>query len=160
MERPKPKIEDIIKLEEKLSNDVYGEVHRLFKTDEQFYELDFAELLNLPEEIEDTSTILPTGRDMVDAAVDHTDINNARVYTSRKGMKKIDDEAAEMFRKFCLGLIYRTNTESPISPWRVAAKHFWLYGVNWYKTLWDADMWPSKPSKKMGRMMMNTEKEL
>ena len=72
------------------------------------------------------------------------------VDVTRQGMAKIDKEIAEMMRKYYLGLIYRTNTESPISPWRVAAKHYWLHGVCWFKTLWDADRWPDKPTQDEG----------
>lgn len=152
----KPSVDEIIALEKKLREDVYGEAHNEFRDDEKYYELDFNELLGLPTEVSGDGTVLPTARDLVDTAVDHTDISNARVFANKKSLitkpesTKTEDESAEMMRKFGLGLIYRTNTESPISPWRVGAKHFWAYGVCWFKDVWDADMWPDKPSQKKG----------
>lgn len=146
----KPKVEDIIKLKDTLYDEVYPEVRENFKEDEKFYELDFLNMLGLPKEVASDGVVLPTARDIIDTAVDHTDISNVRVDVTRQGMAKIDKEIAEMMRKYYLGLIYRTNTESPISPWRVAAKHYWLHGVCWFKTLWDADRWPDKPTQDEG----------
>jgi len=118
--------------------------------DEQYYELNFKELLGLPKEFENEGIVLPTARDMVDTFVDHIDISNARVFANRKGTSNISAEEAEMMRKFYLGLIHRTNVESDISPWRVLAKHYALHGLGVCKTIYDADRWPSKPDQKRG----------
>lgn len=141
----KPKVKDIIAIEEELRTRVYSEVHKQFEEDEKFYELEFKSSLGLPQEVSGDGTVLPTARDLVDTAVDHTDIANMRVHVSKKAIKKGDEVADEMMRKFYLGVAYRTNVESPISPWRVAAKHYWNLGVGVLKTLWDADKWPDKP---------------
>jgi len=148
MKAYKPDIENIKKLVEKLQKDYYSQVRDKFKLDEKFYELDFLEGLQLPSDVVKEGTILPTARDMVDAFVDHINISNARVLVNKKGITKVADEEAEMMRKFYLGMIYRTNVESPISPWRVAAKHYALHGLTFLKTVWDADRWPDKPIQK------------
>lgn len=148
MKASKPDIESIKKLADKLQKEYYGKVKESFKLDEKFYELDFLDGLQLPADVAAEGTILPTARDMVDSFVDHINISNARVLVNKRGMTATADEEAEMMRKFYLGLIYRTNVESPISPWRVAAKHYALHGVAYFKTVWDADRWPDKPIQK------------
>jgi len=144
----KPKVDDIIELENQLKTEVYREIYNEFREDECFYELDFKNQLSLPKGVAEDGTVLPTARDLVDAAVDHTDIKNIRISVNKKGLFKISDEEHEMMRKFYTGIAYMTNVESPISPWRVAAKHYWTYGVSWLKTVWDADRWPDKPLRK------------
>ncbi len=150
MKLGKPEPGDVIEMAEALEFTPFGNVRTAFETDEQYYELDFLGQLELPDEFQSEGIVLPTARDMVDAAVDHTDISNVRVYVNRHGMTNIDQKAAEVFRKFCLGVLYRNNTESTISPFRVGAKHFWLHGVTHIKTIWDADKWPDKPIQKNG----------
>lgn len=150
MPRDKPSIEDIKKLDEKLRTEIYGEVHKSFDEDESYYELNFKDQLQLPSEFAEDGIVLPTARDMVDSAVDHTDISNLRVYVNRKQITIKSKEESEMERKFYLGLNYRTNTGSPISPGRIAAKHYWLHGVTFIKDVWDADRWPDKPIQKKG----------
>lgn len=144
----KPEVGDILELDKQLESDIYGGVSKLFKQDQQYYELDFLGQLGLPEEFKNDGIVLPTARDIVDVATDHTDITNAKIWVNKKGITNIADEEAEMLRKFYLGVIYRTNTEATISPWRVGAKHYWLHGVTFFKTVWDADRWPNKPIQK------------
>jgi hypothetical protein len=146
----KPTIEEITELEEKLNTQVYGELFNRFEEDQRFYELDFANDLKLPAQFKGDGIILPSARDFVDVFVDHIDISNARVYVNRKGAFKISDEEAEMMRKFYLGLIHRTNVESDISPWRVAAKHYATHGLAVMKTVWDRDRRPGAPIQKTG----------
>mgnify|MGYP001577786482 CR=1 FL=1 len=150
MRGDKPSIKDILKLDEKLRSDIYNQVHLKFDEDEKYYELNFAGELELPTELADDATVLPTARDMVDSAVDHTDTSNLRINVNKKGLTQKSAEEAEMEREFYLGLNYRTNTETSISPMRVAKKHYWLHGVTFIKTLWDADRWPDKPIQKEG----------
>ena len=148
MSKWKPQVGDIIDIANDLRTNVYGGVFGKFASDERYYELDFASELGLPDEFKAEGVVLPTARDIVDAAVDHTDISNARVIVNKKGISDVSAASAEMMRKFYLGVINRTNVESPISPWRTAAKHFWLHGVTYMKTVWDADRWPDKPNQK------------
>ena len=118
--------------------------------DEKFYELAFKENLHVGDDFLADRVIVSTARDVVDAAINHTDIMNARVFVNKHGTTDIAKEAAEMQRKLALGLIHRTNVESSIAPGRVGAKHFWLYGLAVYKTVWDADRWIDKPEQKEG----------
>lgn len=149
MKKGKPSFEEI-------KDDLYPKCKKLygeklfpkFEEDQKYYELDFQSELNLPVEFADEGIVLPTARDFVDVFVDHIDIANARVFVNRKGTSNISLEDAEMMRKFYLGLIHRTNVESDISPWRVAAKHYALHGLTILKTVWDADRWPDKPAQK------------
>lgn len=145
MRKGKITVDEIIALEKKLETEIYGELFNKWEQDEKYYELDFQAELNLPKEFAHEGIVLPTARDMVDTFVDHIDISNARVFVNRKGTSGISIEEAEMMRKFYLGLIHRTNVESDISPWRVAAKHYALHGLGVFKTVWDADRWPDKP---------------
>jgi len=156
----KPEIGDIIKIASQLENDVYGVIRNEFATDEKVYELEFLEHLGLPKEFENDGIVLPVARDIVDVATDHTDISNARVWVNKKGITNADTEAEEMLRKLALGIIYRTNTESAISPWRVAAKHYWLHGVAFMKDVWAADMWPNKPIQKINEKDITYEARL
>jgi hypothetical protein len=126
----------------------YDKLHtESFANDEKLYELDFKDELRMPKEFAADGIVLPTARDMADTFVDHIDIQNARVFVNKQGTSRMDAEASEMMRKFYLGLIYRTNTECDISPWRVAAKHYALHGLGTFKTVWDADRWADKPER-------------
>ncbi len=134
----------------KACEDIYQPVREQFEEDDKFYELDFKSLLNMPDEFIDEGVVLPTCRDMVNASVDHTDVANARVFVNRKGTSNLSEEEVNMMRKFYLGLINRTNVEATLSPWRTAAKHYWLHGLGVFKTVWDADRWVDKPEQKTG----------
>lgn len=141
---PKPTIEEIIAKRERL-RELYSGIRSLWEKEEQFYEGDFKDLLYLPEERKNSAIILPTHRDMVDTFVDHIDISNARIYTDKQtgGGKLNQDE-----ERFYYGAIYANTVGTPIAPQRVSAKHFSLHGLSLVKTMWYADMWPSKPIQK------------
>ena len=150
MKKGKPTVEDIKEQVEKCTTH-YSGVHRLFKdVDEKFYNLEFKELLNIPVEFGADAIVTPTSRDVVDTAVNHTDIHNARVFVNKKGTSNRSEESSEMLKKLGLGIIHRTNVESQIAPGHVGAKHFWLHGLAVFKTIWDADRWPDKPAQKEG----------
>jgi len=114
------------------------------------YELNFKNLLNMPDEYKDQGIVLPTARDYTDSCVDHTNVYNARVFVNKKGTSALSEKQQEKLRKICTGLLYRTNVEATISPWRVASKHFWVYGLGAVKTVWDADLFPEYPKQKNG----------
>ena len=147
----KPSVADILELYDEVKR-IYDEsgIYTLFDDDDKYYELDFSNLLNLPEEFKKDSIVLPTARDIVDTCVDHTDIFNARVYINRKGTDNSSKEEQNLMRKFGLGVLYRNNIESSIAPVRVGAKHYWLYGLCILKTVWDADRYVDKPEKDDG----------
>jgi hypothetical protein len=144
MKESKPSVDEILEITKDLETH-YSEVQKNFKSDETFYDLDFKSRLELPKQFQSEGLVLPTARDMVDAFVDHINIDNARVFVNRKGDSQKAMEEAEMLRKFFLGLIHRTNVESTISPWRVAAKHYALYGVTVFEDVYDADRWIDAP---------------
>ncbi len=147
----KPTVAAILELYDK-SKDIYVKsgLYESFQEDTRFYELNFLPDLNIPAEFKKDATVLPTGRDRLDALVDHTDISHARIFSNKKGESNASKESSEMLRKFALGLIHRTNVESDISPLRVSAKHYWLHGITWVKTVWDADNWIDRPFQKEG----------
>ncbi len=128
----------------------YGELGDIFDKDDDWYELQFKNLLNLPLKFKAEGIVLPTARDVVDTFVDNIDISNARVFVNRKGTSQKSADEVEMLRKFYLGLIHRTNVESEISPWRVVAKHYAMHGLGVFKDVWDADRWPDKPAQQKG----------
>lgn len=145
----KPTVDEIKELYETCKK-YYGPIHSLFDQDDKFYELDIKDMLGLPLEFAAEGIVLPTARDIVDTCVDHTDVHNARIFVNRKGTSMTSEEETEMMRKFYLGLIARVEQESTISPWRVGAKHYWLHGATYFKTVWDADRSPDKPEQKAG----------
>jgi len=147
MRKGKPDVAEIIALTEKCAG-IYGDVYTNFENDEKFYELDFKEQLNIPEEYAAEGIVLPTARDVVDTFVDHIDISHARVNANEKSIHNVSKEEAELLRKFYTGLIHRTNVESDISPWRSGAKHYAVHGLTVLKSVWDADLWPDKPLRK------------
>ncbi|GAF77080.1 unnamed protein product, partial [marine sediment metagenome] len=73
MRKGKPSVEDI-KAEFEKCKKIYGEVRELWKQDEEFYELAFKGRMNIPKEFENDRTVVSTARDVVDAAINHTDI--------------------------------------------------------------------------------------
>ena len=119
-----------------------------FDEDERFYELDLIPDLNLPAEFPDAGVVLPTARDLVDTAVDHTDISNVRIWVNKRGEAQKSEEEMNLLRKFGLGVLYRNNVEASISPIRVGAKHYWLHGLAIIKDVWDADRYAGKPERK------------
>ena len=144
----KPTIEEIKDDLLPKCEEFYNELHnKAFANDEKFYELDFKDLLEIPVEFANEGIVLPTGRDMIDTFVNHIDISNARVTVNRRGTSQAAYEIVEMMQKLYLGLIYRTNVESDISPWRVAGKHYALHGLAVFKDVWDADRGIDKPSR-------------
>ena len=148
----KPTVKDIRELKEKFVNSAeFMKLHGALREDEAYFERDFADKLKLPKQFKDEATILPSARDIVLAAVDHTDIYNARVFVpqhpSFKGDSNAAKEYSEMLRKMWLGIISMTNTHADLSPWRTAATHFWELGLTIVNTLYDPHMWPDKPSR-------------
>lgn len=149
----KPTVDEILELyddakKQYSESGIYGQ----FDEDEVFYELDFKNRLLLPEEFKAEGIVLPTARDLVDTAVDHTDIMNPRVWVNKKGTSGKSDEEANLLRKFGLGVLYRNNVEASVSPIRVGAKHYWMHGLAIIKTVWDADRWMDRPERKDGEL--------
>ena len=145
----KPSIEEIKEQVEKCDK-IYGPLWGAYKEDNTFYELNFKDRLNLPREYQADGIVLPTARDVVDVAVNHTDITNARVFVNKKGTSDIAASSANMLRKLGLGILHMINVEAQIAPGHVGAKHFWLHGLAVFKTFWDADRWIDKPLQKEG----------
>src|SRR3972149_4357151 len=147
----KPTSDQVIEIYEatKKQYDESG-IFNQFDEDEKYYELEFDELLNLPEEFKKQAVVLPTARDLVDTCCDNTDIVNVRVWTNRKGESKKSEDEQNLLRKFGLGVLYRNNVEATISPLRVAAKHYWMHGISVIRDVWDADRWIQKPDRLEG----------
>jgi hypothetical protein len=147
----KPTVQDILELfdETKKRYEESG-IYSQWEEDELFYELDFRDRLALPEEFRTEGIILPTARDLVDTSVDNTDLFNIRVWVGKKGESQKSHEEMNLLRKFGLGVLYRNSIESSLSPLRVGGKHYWLYGLAIFKTVWDADRWANRPQRKEG----------
>ncbi len=150
----KPTVSEILEQFE-FSKKYYSKLQSLYEADENFYNLDFKGKLNIPGEFQKDIVILPTARDVVDTGVNHTNINNARVFTNKKGTSEISKKSAEMLRKLGLGIIHGINVESRIAPAHVGAKHYWKHGLAVFKTIWDADRWVDKPMQKDGESNEN-----
>ena len=143
----KPTWKEILEVYDK-SKDKYVKsgLQQAFEKDNKLYELDFLSELNIPAEFKKDATVLHTARDRLDSLVDHTDVSHARIHVNKKRASGPELERMEMLEKFGLGLIHRTNVESDISPLRVSAKHYWLHGVTWIKTVFDRDIWDNDKS--------------
>ena len=138
----KPTWEEILEIYDKSKDKlVKSGLQQAFAEDNRFYELDFKKDLNIPAEFSKDATVLPTARDRLDSLVDHTDISNARITVNKRKETGAELARLEMLEKFGLGLIHRVNVESDISPLRVSAKHYWLHGITWIKTVFDRDIW-------------------
>ncbi len=145
----KPSVTEVLELYKDCKNRYESSgLFSQFDGDEKYYELDFVQDLDLPNEFKNDGTVLPTGRDILDSCVDHTDISNIRVWVDKRGESIKSEEEMNLLRKFGLGVLYRNNVEASISPIRVAAKHYWLYGLGILKTVWDADRWTDRPERK------------
>ena len=93
----------------------YSKLREAYERDEEFYNLDFKDKLRIPSEFKNDRVVLPTARDVVDTGINHTNINNARVFTNKKGTSEIGKKSAEMLRKLGLGIIHGINVESRIA---------------------------------------------
>jgi hypothetical protein len=147
----KPTVEEILELYDKVesyyrSSNIYDE----WDKDEELYHLDFKELLLLPKEFQKEGIVLPTARDMVDACVDQTSVDNLKISVGAMGDSKADRESREMLKKLGYSVVYRNNVEQSISPWQVGDKYYWTYGTTTFKSVWDADRYVDKPEKKDG----------
>ncbi len=131
----------------------YSKLMTCYETDEEFYNLEFKDRLNIPGEFAKDRVVLPTARDVVDTGINHTNIFNARVFTNKKGTSEIGKKSAEMLRKLGLGIIHGINVESRIAPAHVGAKHYWKHGLAVFKTFWDADRWVDKPKNATDEQM-------
>lgn len=138
---------EVLELADAVKDD-FGSLHANMRTAEKYYELAFKELLGLPTEYADQGVVLPTARSNVDTFADYINIDNARVSISRRDETKDGRESAEQLQKFGMGMIYMTNVQGVVSPWRAAAKHYPLYGLCVFKTVFSADRWPDKPERK------------
>lgn len=146
-------VDEVIYLRDKLKED-YKKLHDKFEEDDKFHELDFRELLGVPNDFITDATVLPTGRQLVDFYTDHVDLANARVRVAQKSTDPDDpkaaekaEEAAETEVKFGSGMLYRASVEDDVSQPRIAAKHQGLYGLGCVKTVYDADRWLLKPEQ-------------
>lgn len=149
MKNTKFTVPEILELYEETSKHYQASgLFEQFAKDEKQYELDFAAELALPNEFKNDGIVLPTGRDILDSCVDHTDISNVRVWVNKRGESDKAEEEMNLLRKFGLGVLYRNSVEATISPIRVAAKHYWMHGLGILKTVWDADRWADKPERK------------
>jgi len=149
MKNQKISVEEVKDLDTKLTKD-YSALFGKFKEDEDYYELKFKGKLGVPREFANEAVVLPTARDIVDTFVDHINIKNAKVYVNRMSESSIDREREEMMRKFYIGLLYATNTNADLSPWRAGAKYYAMHGLAVFKTVYEADLWPDKPEQKDG----------
>ena len=133
----------------------YSALQTCYEEDEKFYNLDFKDKLNIPGEFSTDRVVLPTARDVVDAAVNHTNILNARVRCVPRGamgkdfskVSQADKMSALMLQKLGLGIIHGINVEARIAPSHQGAKFYWKHGLAVFKTIWEADRWVDKPEQ-------------
>lgn len=149
MRRQKPTVEEIKELVKKCEKH-YSQLWERFAEDEEFYELEFKNKLQVPKQFAADRIVLPTGRDAVDGFVDNIDLTNAAISTSKHGESKQAELDNDMMRRFYTGVLYRNMVEADISPVRVAGKHYALHGMSVLKTIWDADRWFDKPEREDG----------
>lgn len=144
-----PTVEEITRYRDDAEGD-FGPLHAAFSTDDEYYNLNFKTKLGLPKEYEAQGVVLPTARSNVDTFADYIDITNARVKVARRDSTQKGRDSADSLQKFGAGLIFMTNVQGAISPWRIMSKHYPLYGLTIVKTYYSADRWPDKPQPKKG----------
>jgi hypothetical protein len=119
--------------------------------DEKFYECDIEEFLGIPKEFKAEATALPTPRDFIDTAVDHTNVFNpvVKVPSTLTGNPRRSEADANLLEHFALGVLYRNNVEQSIAPLRVSCKHLYVNGLGILKDIYNADRYVDKPERNL-----------
>lgn len=107
----------------------YAKLHSSLKTDERYYDLDFETDLRLPHQFTDDAVVLPTAREVVDAAADQITPDFRRIEVPRRSASPAATTQARKLQRFYEALLHWIESQAPISPFREAAKQLPNYGI-------------------------------
>lgn len=107
----------------------FTKLHNALEVDEHYYDLDFEENLRLPHQFTDDAIILPTAREVVDAAADQITPDFRRIEVPRRSATPAATTQARKLQRFYEALLHWIESQAPISPFREAAKQLPNYGL-------------------------------
>ena len=130
-----------------------------FKVDEEYYEGDFGNTVEVPEGFE--VTIPTTGRAIVDEAVDNVEPYEIFVRYAPRGFGKKPQEDADEIMRFLKNMwIYWRQSNSDIDVLRDFIKNLFIYGKGVFKCVPEQTLWPTLSSKDESELMAKGGKEL
>lgn len=116
-------------------------------TDERYYNLDISHLLNLPRKFRRDAVVLPTGRDAIEAAVDHVTPQFRRVLVPRRTVDDKGTQQAQAIQAFYEALLTYLERQGIVSPYREMVKHLALYGLSIPRLDYNPSVWPIEPKR-------------
>lgn len=130
-----PVIEDLdgLKLLKGQMETYWNPLHKVLEEDEDYYDLDFREELNMPAEFAADAVVLPTSRSNVDSIVDHVSPESRSVEVSAvsdapEALKKARKE--QRFHEALLNFIEDSYDQSPF---RQGVKRLGMLGIETWK---------------------------
>lgn len=125
-------IADLLELKSQMDT-LFTSLHRAIKDDEKYYDLDFKNALQLPEDYAAEGVVLPTARTNVDTAVDHIDTTHRRVVVPSKDTSSTATTEARKKQRFYESVLNYVEGEHDQSPFRQGVKHLANIGVDTWK---------------------------
>ena len=125
----------------------FSRLHLDQEQDERFYNLDFADDLHLPKQFTDDAVVLPTAREVVDNATDHITPLIRRIEVPRRNTEESGTKQAIKLKRFYEALLNWIERQSPISPFREAAKQLPAYGTLIGKFIHDETILGNEPEQ-------------
>lgn len=117
---------------------VFGTFHgESLQDDERYYDLDIAHLLQLPKKFRREAVVLPTARDVIEAAADHVTPQFRLVRVPRKTLDDRGTEQARKLQRFYESLLNYLERQAVTSMYRDQVKNTALYGIGVGKFLFD-----------------------
>lgn len=128
----------------------YGDLHTQFDIDEDYYDLNFKSLLEMPKQFKGDATILPTVREVVDAAVDHVAPGFRKVTVPRRAANDAATNQAKKLLMFYEALLLYFERSAVVSPFRETTKHISELGMGVLEIVYDKNLWGDEPVKMFG----------
>ncbi len=127
---------------------VFGTFHSdSLPDDERYYKLDIAQLLQLPKKFRKEAVVLPTGRDVIEAAADHVTPQFRLIRVPRKTVDEKGTNQARKLKRFYEALLNYLERQATHSPYRTQVKNTSLYGLGVGKFLYDQGAMPKEPMR-------------
>ena len=139
-------VDEIVALKQHVDGK-FNQFHTDVMSDEQFYDLNVAELLNLPRKFKKDGIVLPTAREVIDTAADHIAPVNRRVNVPRRKTDKAGTAQANKIRRFYEALLNWVDRKGDTSRFRNGGKGLGLTGITVWKLIYDRKLFPPKPVK-------------
>ncbi len=140
-------LEDLKKLHIDMKS-FYSDLIPQMERDEDYYDLDFKDLLNLPKQFKKDAVVLPTAREVVDTATDHITPTHRRITVPRRVANASGTEQARKLKRFYESLLTYLERQPTSSPYRAAVKSLGIYGLGIMKLTFDQRKWPGEPERR------------